>query len=183
LAALEFRKAHLSNQSWGTVPLERKLELCRDFRRCVIQGKLVFTRNDVAGVDDALVKDYIREAEDDDNLWCSYFLLRTTRPGEPSSTGNETTQSLPDQRHRLPFDPTRPDDPAGQGSKDQQPSSSATGSLAEPSHVGPIGAPSLETADNAEGHASPALQAESEASGGSPAQRRTEYYDPARADR
>jgi hypothetical protein len=130
-----------------------------------------------------LVKDYIGKAEDDDNLWCSWYLLRTARPGEPSSTRDETTESPPDQRHGLPFDPTRPDDMTGQGSKDQQPSSATSSPSAELSYVGPISTASLKTADNADVHASPAYQAESEATGGPPAQRRTAYYDPARPDR
>jgi hypothetical protein len=80
----------------------------------------------------------------------------------------------------LPFDPTRPDDMMGQGSKDQQPSNATSLPSAGLSYAGPISAASLKTADNADVHASPVLQAESEATGGPPAQRRTAYYDPAR---
>jgi hypothetical protein len=44
----------------------------------------VCAQDNLAGVDDALVKDYIGKAEDDENLWCSWYLLRTARPGGES---------------------------------------------------------------------------------------------------
>ncbi len=87
------------------------------------------------------------EASKFEGVWCSWYLLRTARPGEPSSTRDETTESPPNQRHGLPFDPTRPDDTMGQGSNDQQPSSATSLPSAELSYVGPISAASLKTAD------------------------------------
>jgi hypothetical protein len=70
----------------------------------------------------------------------------------------------------------------GQGSEDRQPSRATSSPSAELSYVGPISAASLKTADNADVHASPVPQAESEATGGPLTQRRTVYYDPVKPD-